>query len=345
MTEPSPYMTSEALKQAISGHSRTFVLVDSNTRRCCLPMFCREFGDDFEILEILSAEQAKSLETAASLWTQLLASHADRDALLVNLGGGTVTDLGGFVASCYKRGIDFVNVPTSLLAMVDAALGGKTAVDFNGFKNQIGTFAFPLGVFRSTDFLATLPHRELLSGMAEMIKYGFIKDSTLLAVDEGNYLTLIDRAASIKMAIVAADPQERGQRKLLNFGHTIGHALESHFLDSDMPLRHGEAVALGMCCALWLSVHISGLDVSVLNDFKPVCRWLISDIPFSNGFHLDADAVDDILLKLSQDKKSHEGKTQFVLLEKPGDAMFGCSVADAMIAESVLMLNSLFADA
>ena len=244
-----------------------------------------------------------------------------------------ISDMGGFAASCFKRGIDFVNVPTTLLAMVDASVGGKTGVDFGGYKNQIGTFAEPKAVLLNTRFLSTLPKREMLSGLAEMLKYGFIADSDLLQVDLENYESFIQRAAEIKKKIVAEDPLERGKRKILNFGHTIGHAIESHFLTSENPLLHGETVALGMWCALWLSVQKMGLDERVLQDYENKLSMLLSEAQIV----ANEQDVEDMMKKLVHDKKSCDGKPQFVLIVTLGEPVYDIEIEPDMIKSEFFM--------
>ena len=220
--------------------------------------------------------------------------------MLINLGGGVIIDLGGFAASTYKRGIKFINIPTTLLAMVDAAIGGKTGIDFGGSKNQIGTFTEAEEVIIDPVFLETLPQREICSGLAEMLKYGFIADSNLLNVNLENYQQYINHCGEIKREIVRQDPTEKGLRKILNFGHTLGHAIESHCLTKDYPLLHGEAVALGMLGALWLSVKQLGLDEKVLQNFEKQLPMLLSEAETS----LSGSDIESILGYLVHDKKN-----------------------------------------
>jgi len=246
---------------------------------------------------------------------------------LVNLGGGVVTDLGGFAASTYKRGIKFINIPTTLLAMVDAAIGGKTGIDFGGGKNQIGTFAGADVVLVYPMFLETLPQRELLSGLAEMLKYGFIADVDLLNIKLENYQDYIRRAGDIKREIVAQDPFESGLRKILNFGHTLGHAIESYSLTTDAPLLHGEAVALGILGALWLSVRLKGLDEQVLQDYEKQLPMMLSETKIILS---EAD-VEPILGYLSLDKKNKGEQSQFVLLEAVGKPVWDVEIEPEMV--------------
>ena len=307
----------------LSKASQVFILTDENVAPFWLPEVANWLHCDSAIdIVIKAGEQHKNLQIVQRIWKTLMKHHADRNALMINLGGGTVTDMGGFAASTYKRGIKFINVPTTLLAMVDAAIGGKTGIDFGGAKNQIGTFAEAEDVMINSVFLVTLPPREIHSGLAEMLKYGFIADANLLNVNLKNYQQHIDRCGEIKRDIVAKDPTEKGLRKVLNFGHTFGHAIESHCLTTDYPLLHGEAVALGMAGALWLSVKQSGLDEQVLKDYEKKLPILLSEaeIPLS-----EAD-IEAVLGYLAYDKKNKGEKPQFVLLEAVGKPMWDVSV-------------------
>lgn len=323
---------SDKLKNIIFEASKVFILTDENVAPFWLPEVAHWLHCDSATDIIIKAgEEHKNLQTVQRIWKTLMKHHADRNALLVNLGGGVITDLGGFAASTYKRGVKFINVPTTLLAMVDAAIGGKTGIDFGGAKNQIGTFAAAEEVLIEPDFLTTLPTRELLSGLSEMLKYGFIADAKLLQADLGNYEQYIIRAGEIKREIVAQDPQEEGLRKILNFGHTLGHAIESHSLTTDCPLLHGESVALGMCSALWLSVHLLGLDEKVLLDYEKQLPMLLSEAEIALS---EAD-VDAILSYLVYDKKNKGDKPQFVLLKAIGDPIWDVEVEPSLMREAL----------
>lgn len=328
------------MKYDIGNYSSAFILTDENIAPFWLPEVCAwlHCPEAIEIV-IKPGEQQKNLQTVQRIWNKLLRHNADRHSLLVNLGGGVISDLGGFAASCFKRGIDFINIPTTLLAMVDASIGGKTGIDFGGFKNQIGTFAEPKTVLLNTMFLGTLPKREMLSGLAEMLKYGFIADSELLQVNLENYENYIGRSAEIKQSIVSEDPLEQGKRKVLNFGHTIGHAIESHCLASENPLLHGEAVAVGMWCALWLSVQKMGLDEMVLRDYERKLPMLLSESQVAIG----EQDIDEILKKLVHDKKSRDGKPQFVLLEALEKPVYDVEIESDMIHEALVLCPKLFA--
>ena len=323
---------SDKLKNTVSEASKVFILTDENVAPFWLPDVARRLHCDAAIEIVIKAgEQHKNLQTVQRIWKTLLKHHADRNALLVNLGGGVITDMGGFAASTYKRGIKFINIPTTLLAMVDAAIGGKTGIDFGGSKNQIGTFAEAEEVIIVPVFLETLPERELFSGMAEMLKYGFIADANLLNVNLENYQQYITRCGEIKLSIVAQDPTEKGLRKVLNFGHTIGHAIESHCLTTDYPLLHGEAVALGMLGALWLSVQQCGLDEKVLHDYEKQLRVLLSEAELN----LTEADVKPILGYLALDKKNKDRKPQFVLLEAVGKPVRDVEVEPSLIKQAL----------
>jgi len=253
-------------------YSQVFILTDENTRRDCLIPFlsASDLPASVVVAGIPTGEQHKTLSTCERVWQSMLETRLDRRALVINLGGGVVGDLGGFCAATWKRGVDFVQIPTTLLAMTDAAIGGKLGIDFQGVKNTVGVFQNPAAVFADPRFLRTLPERELRSGLAEVLKHGFIGEpllteiladrrvvSDLLDGKEPDtlhrWLDLLCASIAVKARIVVEDPQERGLRMLLNYGHTIGHAVESYFLQTPFPLLHGEAVAMGMICESWLA--------------------------------------------------------------------------------------------
>ena len=331
----SPRGAKRGLGSILSNASQVFILTDENVAPFWLPEVAYWLRCDPAVdIIIKPGEQHKNLQTVQRIWKTLLKHHADRNALLINLGGGVITDLGGFAASTYKRGIRFINVPTTLLAMVDAAIGGKTGIDFGGGKNQIGTFAEAEAVLIKPDFLMTLPERELLSGMAEMVKYGYIADANLLKVNLDNYQQHIARCGEIKREIVAQDPTEKGLRKILNFGHTLGHAIESHCLTTDFPLLHGEAVALGMAAALWLSVKQCDLDKKVLKDYEKKLPMLLSEAEMN----LTEDNLDAILSYLALDKKNKGEKPQFVLLEAVGKPVWNMEVEPELVREALAFI-------
>ena len=333
-------MTLGELKKTLSEASQVFILTDENVAMFWLPETEHWLGCEHAVEIVLKpGEKYKTLQTAQRIWKTLMKHHADRQTVVVNLGGGVITDLGGFVASCYQRGIRFVNVPTTLLAMVDAAIGGKTGVDFGGCKNQIGTFAEPMEVWISPIYLSTLPQREILSGMAEMVKYGFIAYPPMLKVTPDNYQEYLLTAGKLKREIVTQDYKEQGFRKVLNFGHTIGHAIESHCLNKDNPLLHGEAVALGMGAALWLSVQLCHLDETVLHNFEGQLPVLLSEAETK----LDVADIEPVMRYLAHDKKNKNGKEQFVLIEAPGLPKLDVEVAPTKVKEALTyIINKVY---
>ena len=322
-----------------NNYDKFFVLTDENIYGIYSSMIAVMLPEK-EITKIVvpSGEQSKSIENVMLIWNRLLDAKAGRDSLLINLGGGTISDLGGFAASTYKRGIDFVNVPTTLLAMIDASIGGKNGINFNNCKNQIGLFSEPKSVIINSQFLKTLNERDVKSGLAEMIKYAFIADASFLDLDSDNYLDFIEKAAMTKDEIVSLDMKESGLRKILNFGHTVGHALESYYLDKENHLTHGEAVALGMYSALYLSVKYCGLDEKWLFFYE---MWFKGNL---NQMNLNGFDVDAIYSYLSYDKKNKGGKPQFVLISAPGKPKIDVEVFDEDIKESIAILKNKFSE-
>jgi len=291
---------------SVNSYSSLFIIVDENTYENCLPTFMAAITGDyhFEVLEIASGEINKNISTCTNLWEALSELDADRKSLVINLGGGVVTDLGGFVASTFKRGVDFINVPTTLLAMVDASVGGKTGVDLGSLKNQIGVINQPVMVLVISNFLKTLDERQLQSGYAEMLKHGLVQSAsyweTLKLVTTFSGLdTMIYNSVTIKNKVVLQDPTEQNLRKILNYGHTLGHAIESYFLENnDRPsLLHGEAIAIGMILEGYLSYKLTGLPKIELEDIK---RTFLERYPKINFMEKD---IENILSLLKFDKK------------------------------------------
>lgn len=320
-------------------YSKLFILVDENTNLHCLPVFLKELKGDykFEILEIPSGEVHKNISTCTDVWERLSDLDADRKSLLLNLGGGVVTDLGGFVASTFKRGIDFINIPTTLLSMVDASVGGKTGVDLGSLKNQIGVINQPEMVLIIPFFLKTLNERQLRSGFAEMLKHGLISDNSywnnLKSVSDFNFLEEhIYRSILIKNEVVLQDPTEQNVRKTLNFGHTLGHAIESSFLDNPEKgsLLHGEAIAIGMILEAYLSHHLTGLPKEQLNDITQTFIDRFGKVVITNG------DIQNILALLRFDKKNSHGNINFVLLESIGKCRIDVHVPDQIITDSFI---------
>ena len=320
------------LSDFIRSHTKTFLLLDENTEKHCLKCLnVIDFQDAIKII-IPSGEQHKNIETVQYIWSQLVENHADRKSLMINIGGGMVTDIGGFAASCYQRGIDFINVPTTLLAMIDAAVGGKTGIDFQGLKNQIGLFSQPLAVVVLLDFLNTLPKRELLSGLAEIIKYGFIVDKTFLEAKLPINPDFIEEAILAKSSITQADSKEQGLRKILNFGHTVGHALETYLIEHQQEIRHGEGVALGMLSALYLSEKYCGLDHQITQEYKDLYAKNF------NRFDLNGIPVYALMEIMRHDKKNQGGDIRFVLVEDYGRPVYDVVVKPEDIVDSIKYL-------
>jgi len=311
--------------------SKIFLLADKHTNECCTPIVLSVLATDIplEIIEIEAGEPHKHIDTCTQVWYALSELGADRKSLLINIGGGVVTDLGGFVASTYMRGIPFINIPTSLLAMVDASVGGKTGVDLGALKNLVGVINNPQGVVIYPDFLATLPTEELRSGMAEMFKHGLISDEAywhkmcnLSELTEAHLGSLIYESVVIKNEVVTQDPTEKGLRKTLNYGHTLGHAIESYCLQNPNRERllHGEAIAIGMVLATYLSVKELGFSMEKCDQVKAVLGEYFKKQDFSY------EEITDICQLMRFDKKNVSGNVHFVLLEAIGKPKIDCIV-------------------
>ena len=316
--------------------STIFILVDSNTHQLCLSRFLQNLqtSTSIEVIEMDAGEEFKSLETCDGIWKALSELGADRKSLMINLGGGVVTDLGGFVAATFKRGISFIHVPTTLLAMVDAALGGKNGVNLDSLKNQVGIIRLPELVLLDPDFLQTLPSEEMRSGLAEMLKHGLIADeeywnklSDLKGLDLSDLESLILRSVEIKQEVVAQDPTEQGLRKSLNFGHTLGHGIESYFLEerAGRKLLHGEAVAIGMVLAAYISCKLEDFPENKLVEIKDVIVSIFGRVSFSK------EDQDKIISLLKFDKKNEGGKINFVLLRQIGEPVLDRQVPNELL--------------
>ena len=304
-------------------HDKLFVLTDEHTRRLCLPAL-KELPALKDAIEIcIGAEDVhKTLETLASVWMSLSTQGATRHSLLINLGGGMVTDLGGFAAATFKRGIAYINIPTTLLAMVDASVGGKTGINFNGLKNEIGSFAPANSVLIETEFLRTLDAHNFFSGYAEMLKHGLISNTAHWAellnfntsdIDYTALKQLVGRSVQVKEDIVEQDPFEHGIRKALNLGHTVGHAFESMALAENRPVLHGYAVAWGLVCELYLSYLKAGFS-------KDKMRQTIQFIKENYGaFAFSCKQYDSLYELMLHDKKNTAGIINFTLLKEVGD--------------------------
>lgn len=310
------------------------VLVDENTRRYCLPVVEKYLPEGLLAIEIKSGEEQKHLETCTQIWQALTEAAFDRKSLLINLGGGVIGDMGGFCAATYKRGIAFINIPTTLLAQVDASVGGKLGIDFLGFKNHIGIFKEPLRVFISSEFLKTLDKRELRSGFAEVIKHCLIADKEKFAeiaskdLENQNWDDIIAHSVNIKKRVVEEDPRELGLRKILNFGHTLGHAIETYYLNRGNRILHGEAIAAGMVCESWLSEIKCGLEgvegdqifqyINKIFDLQPI----------------ETDAYKDIFTLTLQDKKNENRVVKASLLDSIGKCLYNISITEDEIMDA-----------
>lgn len=318
-------------------YSSLFILVDENTNEYCFPPFISNLAVTIpiEIIEIEAGESLKNITTCVEVWSILSDLGADRKSAIINLGGGVITDLGGFIASTFKRGIDFINVPTTLLGMVDASIGGKNGVDLGNLKNQIGVINVPQLLLIDTSFLKTLSQKELRSGLAEMLKHGLIYDKKyweqfqdVSNIDFENLDSLIYRSIEIKNEIVKQDPTENGIRKALNFGHTLGHAIESHFLDSETPLLHGEAIAIGMILESYISMKKELLNSEEFYQIKNTLKNIFDEQTFTEN---DVECIQKLLI---HDKKNEYGKVQFVLLDGIGKISLNQSVESELIVAS-----------
>ncbi|MGI4022134.1 MAG: 3-dehydroquinate synthase [Janthinobacterium lividum] len=300
-------------------YSKIFFLVDENSEKYCLPLLIENLEiTDYDLIEVTSGEENKNIDFCIGIWRMLIDFGADRNSLLINVGGGVITDMGGFAASTFKRGIDFVQVPTTLLSQVDASVGGKTGIDMDHLKNIIGTFAQPKAVFINTNFLKTLPQRQLVSGFAEMLKHGLIADRNYFyllkeASPENIVPALIRHSVELKNNVVLQDPEEKGLRKILNFGHTVGHAVESFSLqEGQSPLSHGEAIAIGMICEAYLSTQKTGLSAAELEEIVTTFNQ------FYEKYTIKEASVPALIELMKSDKKNTSGQINCSLLTQIG---------------------------
>ncbi|MDR0744249.1 MAG: 3-dehydroquinate synthase [Tannerella sp.] len=329
------------LESYLSAHKydKIFVVTDTNTREKCLPLLNGALlSVNARFITIEAGDTHKDLEQVAMIWNILSKNGASRHSLLINLGGGMVTDLGGFAGATFKRGLHNLNIPTTLMASVDAATGGKTGINFNGLKNEIGAFYLPDCVMIDCVFLKTLDRDNLLSGYAEMLKHGLISDPQsyhdMLAFDinrpDMKKLTdLTGMSVAIKERIVTEDPKETGLRKALNFGHTIGHALESLSFAKNTPILHGHAVAAGLVCELYLSHKTCGMPIEIV---RQVTHFVKEQYP---PFIFGCDHYDALYDLMTHDKKNEGGHIFFVLLGNIGDIRIHQEITKELIMESL----------
>jgi 3-dehydroquinate synthase len=301
-----------------SDYSTLAILVDENTKKHCLPLLLTQLPSlsNSLIIEIQSGEENKNLSACSLIWEELSKHNFDRNSLLINLGGGVIGDMGGFAVSTYKRGIDFIQIPTTLLSMADASIGGKLGIDFNGLKNQIGLFKNPKSVLIYPKFLETLAENQLNSGFAEIVKHALIADANLwnklkeTSFSDIDWEDIIAKSVQLKNKIILDDPFEKNARRRLNFGHTFGHAIESYYLERGTPILHGEAVFLGVILELELS-NITGQEKSEIKNF------ILSNFALPH-----CPPKSEIAKHLTNDKKNQSGKINFSLLSGIGN----CSI-------------------
>jgi len=324
-------------------NQQILIIVDENTHDCCLEYLITSFPEleRAEIMLLPNGEENKVMEVCFQVWQAFTEYKVERKDLVINLGGGVVTDMGGFIASVYKRGLTFIHIPTTLLGMVDAAIGGKNGIDLNGFKNQLGTITQPARVFVDAGFLSTLPPEEIFNGYAEMLKHALIGDAKLW--EEIRHIqseealiqeAVILQSIRVKTNIIEQDPFEGGLRKKLNFGHTVGHALESYFFQST-PISHGHAVALGMIAESFISMKRGILTKEAYKDIEST---IIRSFPM---IELNADDVSIVISLMYQDKKNIAGQIRSCLLEGIGTCSFDHHLTEEEIGESLFHLTLL----
>lgn len=350
---PSRFSALSKLNRMLKGDSfqssKFFIIVDENSYNHCLPSLIANVPalENSEFFEVPEGEDAKNLEVAAQLWGALMESGADRKSVIVNLGGGCVCDLGGFVAAGYRRGIRYINVPTTLVGMVDAAIGGKTAVNMENTKNQIGFFWQPDAVCINPGFLDTLPEEELVNGLMEVVKSLYLSDKEALTgllarLTSGGCDLLAEMkeqvscCASFKESVVRSDATEQSVRKILNFGHTFGHGIESFAIEKGMPLSHGAAVGIGMVCELYLSVMKMGLDQKVFVDYCDFAKRFLK-IP-----HYSLVDTESILKYMRNDKKNCEGLILCVLLQDYATPVIDVAIDENEVRDALLKIAKFF---
>ncbi len=317
------------------------ILCDEHTEAYCKPRLAPLLPDGpTQWITISSGEAHKQLDTCRIVWEALFAAKANRNWCLLNLGGGVIGDMGGFCASTFKRGIHFAQLPTTLLSQVDASVGGKLGVDYGAVKNSIGLFRDPGAVFIDPAFLQTLPAAEIRSGYAEIIKHALIADAKqwqqlqgITDLTQPDWATIIPSSLAIKRDIVLADPHERGIRKALNFGHTVGHAIEGYRLHTSVPMLHGEAIAVGMICEAWLSHRLAGLSAEALAQITDYLLRLYGHEP------IPEEQFDYLLSLMQQDKKNEDDRINVSLLPAIGTVRVNQIAAPALLRESLLYYN------
>jgi 3-dehydroquinate synthase len=331
----APVAESLAQFLASSNYSKVIVIADNNTKRHCYPLI-KKVLPKHKLIVIPAGEPHKILVTCELIWQAMTDEELDRHALVVNIGGGVIGDMGGFCAGVYKRGIDFIQIPTTLLSQVDASVGGKLGIDFHGFKNHLGIFQIPKSVLIDPVFLKTLPAREIRSGFAEIVKHCLIADSekwkeiSQCDLEEQNWEDLIAHSVKIKEKVVDQDPTEKGLRKILNFGHTLGHAVETYFLDQGkLRLFHGEAIAVGMIMEAYISVKKGLLSEQELGAIEEYIFATYGKVNLVDG------DVEQIIALTRQDKKNKGKQVRFSLLNGIGNCLYDVVVSDAEMRNAI----------
>jgi 3-dehydroquinate synthase len=321
-------------------YSSLAVLVDENTRRHCLPLIAPVLPNTF-VIEVKSGEDEKNINTAVIIWQAMTEQALDRHACLIVLGGGVLGDMGGFCAATYKRGIDFILIPTTLLAQVDASIGGKLGVDFNHFKNHIGVFQKPALTLLFNGFLKTLSEAELRSGFAEVIKHTLISDASLWKeivsknLKDQDWEQLIQHSVEFKAQVTTTDPKEKGLRKILNAGHTIGHALESYLLAKGRRILHGEAIAVGLIAEGYIAKKQGSLSDAEFNTITGFILRIYGKVK------VDSDELTSIAQLTLQDKKNRENKIMCVLLDGIGRARWDCEISLESVTEALSFYRTI----
>ncbi|MCB0737541.1 MAG: 3-dehydroquinate synthase [Bacteroidetes bacterium] len=337
MTNNKESFSIESLKDfPFENYTKVFCIQGPLTHRFCYPVI-EELLPKNTISIVFNElnEGLKNMDGCSFIWQELINHNADRKSLIINLGGGVVTDIGGYCAATFKRGVHFINIPTTLLGMVDAAIGGKTGINFGSIKNQIGTFSLPELTIIDSIFLKTLPKNEMLSGLGEVLKYGLIKDVSLIKELESganlNYQTIIEKCVAIKNQVVKNDPFENGERKLLNFGHTFGHALESESHKTAKPLFHGVAVAYGILAESWLAKEFGSFKA--FEKVEQLINNLFGTYPFEQ---LDSMSI---LAYMKADKKNINGEINYCQIAEFGQVEINHIASETQVLKALSWLG------
>ncbi|MEX2233131.1 MAG: 3-dehydroquinate synthase [Cyclobacteriaceae bacterium] len=329
------------LKKFLQGksYSKLAVLMDNKTSQFCYPAF-RDILPPHHKIEIPSGEEHKNISTCELIWEQMTDQEMDRHSALIIIGGGVLGDMGGFCAATYKRGVDFILIPTTLLSQVDASIGGKLGIDFKHFKNHIGVFKTPVLTLLHSGFLNTLPEAEKRSGFAEVIKHALIADATVWkqiqshSIQDQNWDMLLEHSVRVKLNVVTNDPYENGLRKTLNAGHTIGHAVETYLLQAKRKILHGEAVAVGLICESFLAREKGMLTEADFDEIRHFISRVFGKVQFAPG-------EEDAIAKLtSQDKKNKGNRILCVLLEGIGNAKWDCEIRPEEVKRALAFYRS-----